>query len=84
MNYIYILHSKILKKFYIGHTAESLEERLRKHLSDHSGFTSKAKDWRIVYFEEFETKSLAYKRELEIKKWKSARRIQKLIEQSQT
>jgi putative endonuclease len=81
MSYIYILHSKILEKFYIGHTTESLEERLRKHLSDHSGFTSKAKDWRVVYFEVYETKSLAYKRELEIKKWKSSKRIQKLIEE---
>jgi putative endonuclease len=43
MFYFYILHSTQLDKFYIGHTTENLQERLRKHLSTHSGFTSKAK-----------------------------------------
>jgi len=80
MNYFYILFSEILDSYYIGHTSESIEERLRKHLSNHSGYTSKAKDWMIVYFEEYESKSLAYKRELEVKKWKSKIRIKKLIE----
>jgi putative endonuclease len=55
---------------------------LRKHLSNHNEFTSKAKDWKIVYFEKFETKSLAYKRELELKKWKSRVKIEKLIRES--
>ncbi|MFC6268245.1 GIY-YIG nuclease family protein [Frigoriflavimonas asaccharolytica] len=80
MVYCYILFSKALNKFYIGHTSENLDERLRKHLSNHKGFTSKTKDWEIVFFEEFSSKSDAYKRELEIKKWKSAVKIKKLIE----
>jgi putative endonuclease len=79
MNYFYILYSKELDQYYIGYTSENLPERLRKHLSNHSGFTAKAKDWLVVYFEEFETKSLAYKRELEVKKWKSRTRVEKLI-----
>lgn len=79
MNYFYILYSTSLDQYYIGHTSQSLEERLRKHLSNHSGFTGKAKDWAVIYFEEFETKSLAYKRELEVKKWKSRIRVEKLI-----
>ncbi len=79
MFYFYILHSKSLDKYYFGHTSESLEERLRKHLSNHSGFTSRAKDWEIVYSERFEDKSSAYKRELEVKKWKSKLRVDKLI-----
>ena len=79
MNFFYILYSKNLNQYYIGHTSETMEERLRKHLSNHSGFTAKAKDWVVIYFEEFETKSLAYKRELEVKKWKSRVRIEKLI-----
>jgi putative endonuclease len=66
----------------MGHTSEGLEERLRKHLSNHSGFTGKAKDWIVIYSEEFETKSLAYKRELEVKKWKSRVRVEKLINES--
>ena len=79
MNFFYILYSKSLNQYYIGHTSEALEERLRKHLSNHSGFTGKTKDWVVVYFEEFETKSLAYRRELEVKKWKSRIRVEKLI-----
>ena len=81
MNYFYILYSKALNQYYIGHTSESLQERLRKHLSNHSGFTAKSKDWLVVYYEEFETKSLAYRRELEVKEWKSRTRVEKLIEE---
>ena len=82
MCYTYILHSETLDKFYLGHTCENLNERLRKHLSNHKGFTSKIKDWKIVYFETLENKSLAYKRELEIKSWKSKTKIKKLIDNS--
>ena len=71
----YILHSKFLDKFYIGHTTEAVEERLRKHLSDHTGFTSKAKDWQVVYTETFASKELAYRRELEAKTGRVKMRI---------
>jgi len=56
-----------------------LQERLHKLLSNHSGFTSKSKDWLLVCYEEVETKSLAYKRELKVKKWKSRARVEKLF-----
>ena len=82
MCYTYILYSETLDKFYIGHTCENLDERLRKHLSNHKGFTAKIKDWKIVYFEPLENKSLAYKRELEIKSWKSKTKIKNLINNS--
>jgi putative endonuclease len=59
--YLYILHSGSLDKYYVGHT-ENLTERLRKHLTNHKGFTSRAKDWKVVYTEKFENKSLANKR----------------------
>ncbi|RLD36252.1 MAG: hypothetical protein DRI74_09440 [Bacteroidetes bacterium] len=36
--YFYILHSQKLNKYYIGST-QNLEERLRKHNSNHKGFT---------------------------------------------
>jgi putative endonuclease len=75
----YILHSAQLDKFYIGATADDLQERLRKHLSNHKGFTAKAKDWKLAYFEEFPDFSAAHRRELEVKRWKSKRLIQNLI-----
>ena len=82
MCYCYILYSKSLDQYYIGHSCENLQKRLRKHLSNHKGFTSKTKDWAIVYSEIFNSKSSAYKRELEIKAWKSKSKIQKLINES--
>ena len=82
MCYCYILYSKSLDKYYIGHSCEDLQERLRRHLSNHKGFTAKTKDWIIIYFETFDSKNNAYKREREIKDWKSKLKIQKLINDS--
>ncbi|MGE8553536.1 MAG: GIY-YIG nuclease family protein [Chryseobacterium jejuense] len=79
MCYCYILYSESLEKYYIGHSCDDLQERLRKHLANHKGFTSKAKDWIIVCSESFNSKTEAYKREREIKAWKSKSKIQKLI-----
>ena len=54
MNYtFYILYSSSLDRYYIGHTGEDVEERLRKHLTHHKGYTSKAQDWQIVYTEKY-------------------------------
>ncbi len=76
---VYILYSAVLNKFYVGFTSDSLEERLRRHLSNHSGFTSRAKDWEYVFSERYSKKEDAQKREKEIKGWKSANRIRVLI-----
>ncbi|MBK8556936.1 MAG: GIY-YIG nuclease family protein [Lewinellaceae bacterium] len=75
----YILYSKLLDKYYIGHTETTAEERLQKHLRNHDGFTAKAKDWSVVFARAFETKSEAAAFERKIKSWKSKAMIQKLI-----
>ncbi len=79
MNYVYILYSLKLNRFYVGFTTISVEERLNKHLSNHNGYTSRTKDWEIVYTEEFIVKEEAIKREKEIKNWKSKAKIVELI-----
>jgi putative endonuclease len=56
-----------------------VNQRLRRHLSDHKGFTAKAKDWVVVYSECFDSLPAARKRELQIKKWKSRALIEKLV-----
>ena len=66
--YVYILYSASIDSFYIGHTGQVISERIRRHLSSHKGFTSRVKDWQLFYHEEFASKSLAYKREMEINK----------------
>ncbi|MBX2980766.1 MAG: GIY-YIG nuclease family protein [Flavobacteriales bacterium] len=63
----YILFSQQLDRYYIGHTTEHIEERLRKHLANHQSWTSRAKDWQLVYSEVHPDKSAAYQREREVK-----------------
>ena len=65
---VYILHSLTLSKYYVGSTSMSVEARLKKHLSNHKGFTSKAKDWEVILVLEKSTKSEALKLERQIKK----------------
>jgi len=69
MNYnIYILFSKSLNKFYVGFSSLTVKERLNYHLSNHKGFTSKAKDWEIVWSTLFNDKTKALELEKKIKK----------------
>jgi putative endonuclease len=76
--YFYIIFSPSLGKYYIGHTSD-LNERLRKHNSNHKGFTGKANDWTYVYTESFLSKNEAYQREREVKNWKNKTRLETLI-----
>jgi putative endonuclease len=52
---------------------------MRKHNSNHKGFTGNANDWLLVHHECFESKGQAYAREREIKAWKSRKKIIELI-----
>ena len=79
MPYTYILYSKSIDKFYIGFTAGELEERLRKHNSNHKGFTGKASDWEMIWTQAFDTETGARARERQIKAWKSRKMILKLV-----
>ena len=76
---VYILYSAQIDKFYIGRTSDDLDQRIRRHLSDHHGFTARAKDWVLAYTETFAHKAEAVKRESEIKSWKSRKRLAILI-----
>jgi putative endonuclease len=75
---VYILFSAAKNKYYVGHTGDDLDERIRKHNSNHTGFTGGTGDWELKYSKKYKTKSEALRREKEIKKWKS----RKLIENS--
>ena len=80
MSTFYNLYSPSLDHYYVGHTSELMEERLRKHLSGHKRWTARAKDWAVVYQEPHPDKGAAYRREREVKAWKSRKRIKELIE----
>ncbi len=76
---LYILFSKIKNRYYAGYTADVVDERIRKHNSNHKGFTGKTGDWKLVYSEVFAEKNEAMKRERQIKNWKSRKLIEKLV-----
>src|SRR5690554_6061450 len=63
----YILYSGRLDRYYIGHTEDDLDQRLRRHLSGHNGFTGKSKDRVGVYTEAYPSKEEAYARERKVK-----------------
>ena len=66
----------------MGYTSDLLEERLRKHNTNHKGYTGKTNDWVIVYFDTYESRKEAYARERDIKSKKSRIYIEKLISSS--
>ncbi|HRD37695.1 MAG TPA: GIY-YIG nuclease family protein [Bacteroidia bacterium] len=82
MNIVYILYSNGMNKYYVGFTTDELRERIRKHNTNHKGFTGGKGDWELRYFESYPTKSEAIMREKQIKGWKSRKLIEKLIEES--
>ncbi|MBK7762915.1 MAG: GIY-YIG nuclease family protein [Bacteroidetes bacterium] len=61
MYHTYILFSKCLNKYYIGFTGDDMIVRLRKHNSNHKGFTGGMGDWNIVHLETFMNESDARK-----------------------
>jgi predicted GIY-YIG superfamily endonuclease len=77
---VYILENP-QSHFYIGHT-----EDLKKRVADHNRtdstqgkYTRKNGPWKLVWAEEHPTRSLAMKREKEIKAWKSSAAIRKKL-----
>jgi len=83
MCYTYILYSKTADRFYIGSTCGDLYERIRKHNSNHKGYTGKVNDWELMHHEAFQDVSSARKREMQIKGWKSRKMIEALVNKNQ-
>ncbi len=81
---VYILFSKILDRYYTGFTGDEINERIRRHNSNHRGFTGTANDWTLKCLEENFTEQQARSREREIKNWKSRKRIEELIRKYKT
>ena len=64
---VYVLYSETFDKIYIGYTS-NLEQRFLSHNElGKKGWTIKFRPWKILYTEEYETKSEALKREKELK-----------------
>jgi putative endonuclease len=63
---VYAIYSKAIDNIYVGQTSD-LAARLKSHKEYNKGFTARADDWQLIYFEEFENRSLALKREKQLK-----------------
>ena len=79
--YVYILKSKPTGRYYTGHTKD-IDERLRRHNAGHSQSTKPYRPWKVVYTEEYSTRSEAMKRESEIKAKKNRQYIDWLVNNS--
>ena len=75
---VYILKNDYNGGYYISYTSD-IKNRLERHNNGHSKFTKNKGVWRLVYFENFESKSDSIKREKYIKNQKSKIFIESLI-----
>jgi putative endonuclease len=64
--FVYILKSEKSGRSYIGHTAD-LQKRLFEHTVGKSKATKGKGPWRLIYHEEFDSRSMASCRELYFK-----------------
>jgi putative endonuclease len=78
MNYVYIIWSDKLDRYYIGSTV-NVVNRLQKHNSGKSTYTRKGIPWKLVKTEEYNSRQKAYKREFEIKSFKGGIKFKRLI-----
>ncbi|MFA6587865.1 MAG: GIY-YIG nuclease family protein [Patescibacteria group bacterium] len=76
---VYILRSVNFKRYYIGHTSD-LNKRVYRHNKGLVKSTKAYTPWKIVYTENLINKSLAYKREIQIKSFKHGEAFKKLIQ----
>ena len=67
MYFVYILYSASRDVYYKGFSG-NVEKRLLHHLESRGKYTSGTNDWKIVYVQEFESKSQALIEEKRLKK----------------
>lgn len=76
--FIYILYSQKLDRYYTGSTSD-IDKRLIRHNAGATKSTKAGRPWEAVYSEEFNTKEEALNREKYIKKQKSRKYIEQLV-----
>jgi len=64
---VYILYSRSLNRYYIGHSS-NLEDRLERHNRGRSKYTKGGKPWELIWVMVCDTRSEAMKLERKIKK----------------
>ena len=74
MFFVYILESLKTGRFYIGQTS-GLKSRVKRHNDGRNISTKTDRPWQLIYWEEFETRSEAYKTEQMLKRFKKREAI---------
>jgi len=76
----YILQSEIFGKYYVGSCGD-IALRLSQHNAGRVRATKYGIPWRVAYKEEFGTRQDAYRREVQIKRYKGGEAFRKLLGQ---
>ena len=77
--YLYILKSIKNNRYYIGSSTD-WERRFKEHNDGKSPYTRTTRPWMIVYLKEYEIIDEARREELRLKKMKSRKIIEELID----
>ena len=79
--FLYILQNK-RNKYYVGITALTPEQRLKRHNNGDVFSTKIGKPWKIIHEEEFTDLKLAREREKQIKSWHGGNALKSLLARS--
>jgi putative endonuclease len=82
--FFYVIYSPSIDRYYSGITTEEIQTRLFKHNSSFHGshFTSAASDWELRLLISCDSYTIARKIELYVKRMKSRKFIEKIIQDS--
>jgi putative endonuclease len=77
-HFVYILYSETRDRYYIGSCA-NIQSRLLRHNAGATLSTKTGRPWKVTYFEQYDSKTDALKREIYLKRMKSRSFIEKII-----
>ena len=84
MFFVYALYSETRNKIYVGYSTDP-EKRLLSHNDiRNKGWTGRYQPWELVYTEKCDTKTVALKREKQLKSAKGRNVVWDLIETKKT
>lgn len=81
MHDVYILHSTVTDRYYIGST-KNVTRRLREHNAGKVKSTRSYRPYRVVYVEPMGKRTEALQRERKIKRYKGGNAFHKLLQNS--
>jgi len=78
--FVYVLYNRVVRKLYIGQTAD-LEQRVAEHNKKRGNhFTAKFQgEWELIYTESVATRSEALKREKQLKSFRGREYVKQYI-----